>query len=179
METHVCFTLPWNKYMVTESSLNWFYFLSCINHSKVTLKSSRISHHNNKSTSIYWVAVINISLPLSHLILVTTLWDKYSNPCFFHMKKLRLSKVKPLYQGLTVHNWQPILNPYFDSKACVCIFNPYSVFLFVFNLFLFLAALGLLCCMQAFSSCGERGLLFIVVRGLLIALASLVAEHGL
>ena len=34
--------------------------------------------------------------------------------------------------------------------------------------------LGLCCCMQAFSSCGERGLLFIVVRGLFIAVASLV-----
>ena len=29
----------------------------------------------------------------------------------------------------------------------------------------------------AFSSCGERGLLFIVAHGLLIAVASLVAEH--
>ena len=29
------------------------------------------------------------------------------------------------------------------------------------------------------SSCGERGLLFVAVRGLLIAVASLVAEHGL
>ena len=32
--------------------------------------------------------------------------------------------------------------------------------------------------MQALSSCGERGLLFIAVRGLLIAVASPVAEHG-
>ena len=32
--------------------------------------------------------------------------------------------------------------------------------------------------MRAFSSCDERGLLFVVVRGLLIAVASLVAEHG-
>ena len=32
---------------------------------------------------------------------------------------------------------------------------------------------------RAFSSCGERGLLFIAVLGLLIAVASLVAEHGL
>ena len=30
-----------------------------------------------------------------------------------------------------------------------------------------------------FSSCGERGLLFVAVCGLLIAVASLVAEHGL
>ena len=35
------------------------------------------------------------------------------------------------------------------------------------------------CCARAFSGCGERGLLFVAVRGLLIAVASLVAEHGL
>ena len=45
--------------------------------------------------------------------------------------------------------------------------------------FFFLAVLGLRCCSQAFSSCGERGLLFVAVRGYLIAVASLVAEHGL
>ena len=32
---------------------------------------------------------------------------------------------------------------------------------------------------RAFSSCGERRLLFVAVRGLLIAVASLIAEHGL
>ena len=50
-----------------------------------------------------------------------------------------------------------------------------------------MTALGLRCCTRAFSSCGERellfgaerGLLFGAVRGLLIAVASLVAEHGL
>ena len=46
-------------------------------------------------------------------------------------------------------------------------------------IYLFLAALGLCCCAWAFSSCGERGLLFVVVHGLLSAVASLVAEHGL
>ena len=45
--------------------------------------------------------------------------------------------------------------------------------------FFFLAALGLRCCAWAFSSCGERGLLIIAVRGLLIEVASLVVEHGL
>ena len=45
---------------------------------------------------------------------------------------------------------------------------------FFINLFiyLFLAALGLRCCMQAFSSCIEQGLLFVVVRRHLIAVAS-------
>ena len=41
-----------------------------------------------------------------------------------------------------------------------------------------MAALGLCCCMQAFSSCGKGGLLFVAVHGLLIAVASLDAEHG-
>ena len=47
------------------------------------------------------------------------------------------------------------------------------------DIFYFLAALGLRCCVRAFSTCGERGLLFAVVRRLPIAVASLVAEHGL
>ena len=50
---------------------------------------------------------------------------------------------------------------------------------FIYLLYLFLAALGLRCCSRAFSSYGERGLLFFAVHGLLIAVASLVAEHGL
>ena len=45
--------------------------------------------------------------------------------------------------------------------------------------FFFLAALGLCCCVQAFSSCSEPGLLFVAVHGFLIAVASLVAEHRL
>ena len=48
-----------------------------------------------------------------------------------------------------------------------------------FFVFFFFGALGLRCCMRAFSSCGERGLLFVLVHGLLVAVASLVAEHGL
>ena len=46
-------------------------------------------------------------------------------------------------------------------------------------IYLFLAALGLRCWAQAFSSCCEPGLLFIAVHRLLIVVASLVAEHGL
>ena len=46
-------------------------------------------------------------------------------------------------------------------------------------IYLFMAALGLCCCMQSFSSCGDRGLPFIAVHGLLIMVASLVAELGL
>ena len=55
-------------------------------------------------------------------------------------------------------------------------FFPFSFYLFIH---LFLAALGLCCCAQAFSSCSERGLLFIAVRGLLFVVASVVVEHRL
>ena len=51
--------------------------------------------------------------------------------------------------------------------------------LYIYVLGVFLAALGLRCCTRSFSSCGELGLLFAVVREYLIAVASLVAEHGL
>ena len=56
------------------------------------------------------------------------------------------------------------------------------IYIYIYiNLFiyLFLAALGLCCSTRPFSSCGEHGLLFVAVRGLLIEVASLVAEHGL
>ena len=40
---------------------------------------------------------------------------------------------------------------------------------------LFLAVLGLCCCIQAFSSCGDQRLLFNGVHGFLIAVVCLVA----
>ena len=55
----------------------------------------------------------------------------------------------------------------------------YFFYKFIYFIYLLLAALGLCCCVWAFSSCGERGLLFVAACGLLIAVASLVAEHGL
>ena len=46
------------------------------------------------------------------------------------------------------------------------------IFTLIFHFFfknLFLAVLGLCCWARAFSSCGEQRLLFVVVRGLLVA----------
>ena len=51
-------------------------------------------------------------------------------------------------------------------------------YLYLF-IYLFLAVLGLRFCARAFSSCGERGPLFIAVRGPLTVVASPVAEHRL
>ena len=49
---------------------------------------------------------------------------------------------------------------------------------FIYFIYLFLVVLGFHCCTQAFSSCSKWGLLFIAVRVFLIAVASLVVEHG-
>ena len=49
----------------------------------------------------------------------------------------------------------------------VFIFFNFLFLKFILLYFSFLAALGLHCCARAFSSCGEWGLLFVAVRGLL------------
>ena len=70
-----------------------------------------------------------------------------------------------------------VLNELRGSAVWNCQFQP---FLKKINLFiLFLAVLGLRFCARAFSSCSERGPLFIAVRGPLTVTASLVAEHRL
>ena len=63
------------------------------------------------------------------------------------------------------------------------VWEAFLKFLFIYFLkfiyFIFGCIGSSLLCARAFSSCGERGLLFIAVRGLLIVVASLVVEHGL
>ena len=67
----------------------------------------------------------------------------------------------------------------FSHKPAVGGSDLASFFFFFCLIFFFLAALGLRCCVRAFSSCGEWRLLFVEVHVLLIAVASLVAEHRL
>ena len=50
---------------------------------------------------------------------------------------------------------------------------------FIYLFIYFLAVLGLCFCARAFSSCGKRGPLFIMVCGPLTVVASLVVEHRL
>ena len=59
------------------------------------------------------------------------------------------------------------------------LFYYYFFNFFKFFIYLFMAVLGLRLCVRAFSSRGERGPLFIAVRGPLTITASLVAEHRL
>ena len=80
--------------------------------------------------------------------------------------------VVPQFNHLPVEGHQY----FFQFLAILSLFFFYK---FIYFIYLFLAALGLCCCAWAFSSCGECGLLFVAVRRLLIAVASLVVEHGL
>ena len=82
------------------------------------------------------------------------------------------------YSGLLPPGWEAALLLKEPGSNLYYIF----VCLFVFVCFVVvvvLAALGLRCCVWAFSCCGEQGLLFVVVRGLLNVVDSLVAEHRL
>ena len=71
----------------------------------------------------------------------------------------------------TTFKVQPSVSKNFSNCAFTFFLNT-----FIYFIYLLLAVLGLRCCMWAFSS-GELGLLFVVVHVLLIAVASLVAEH--
>ena len=66
-------------------------------------------------------------------------------------------------------------------QGMLCFFFFLKEFIYFYYLFiyLFMAVLGLRFCARAFSSCGERGPLFIAVRGPLTIAASPVAEHRL
>ena len=72
---------------------------------------------------------------------------------------------------------RPGIEPVSPALAGGFFFFCFTEILFIY--FLFLAALGLCCCAWVFYSCGEQGLLFIALHGLLVVVASLVAEHGL
>ena len=65
-------------------------------------------------------------------------------------------------------------------RDLLCVFRQaFYFYLFINFIYLFLPALGLRCCAQAFSSCGEWRLLLVSVHRLLTEVASFAAEHGL
>ena len=77
-----------------------------------------------------------------------------------------------------------IFCPCFNSDCFYFLINMYYFFTHFFIFFRFwklflLAVLDLRCFVQTFSSCSEQGLPFVLVCGLLIAVAYLVAEHRL
>ena len=74
------------------------------------------------------------------------------------------------------HTYTCARTHYYSTFFCWFFFCFFLINLFIY---LFLGVLGLRFCARAFSSCSERGPLFIAVRGPLTVAASLVAEHRL
>ena len=67
-----------------------------------------------------------------------------------------------------------------DQNSASFFFKALLTYLFIYLFFnIFFAVLGLHFYTRAFSSCGKRGPLFIMVRGPLTIAASLVAGHRL
>ena len=64
-------------------------------------------------------------------------------------------------------------------NSSIILYVDNSIYIYIYIYIYILTALGLRCCVRAFCSCHKWGLFFIVVRSLLIAVASLVAEHRL
>ena len=73
------------------------------------------------------------------------------------------------FSGLQRWSWRRFFYYYY-------LFIYLFIYFWLLIIYLLLVALGLHCCLGAFSSCGKRGLLFIEVHRLLIAVASLVVE---
>ena len=101
-------------------------------------------------------------------------------------KTFRFSALSIMF-AVSLSHMAFIILRYFSSISIlltVVIINVYQILPHAYSVFfkmvysLFSASLGLHCCTQAFSRC-EQELLFIVVCGLLVAVASLVAERGL
>ena len=67
----------------------------------------------------------------------------------------------------------------FSTPSPAFIVCRFKFYLFIYLIYLFMAELGLRCCVWAFSSCGEQGLLFLAVRGFLIAVASRCGAQAL
>ena len=95
------------------------------------------------------------------------------------MRKL-LQLVNHVYRGYRTREWLhglhmhtgPIYAQTLHSYVCMhaCMY---------FCMYFILVALGLCCCAQAFSSCGEEGYSLVAVCWLIITVASLVVQHRL
>ena len=80
----------------------------------------------------------------------------------------------------SLESW--LFRAFLDYQSTYCKLRKLKIYIYIFVIYfiyLFLVAMGLHCCTQVFSSCGEQGLLFTVVHGLLFVVVFLVAEHRL
>ena len=89
--------------------------------------------------------------------------------------KLSITQTATQPLPCSVSGWIEVkrLSYHLSNRESFLVFSFLNKFIYFWLPWVFVAACGL-----SFS-CGERGLLFVAVRGLLIAVASLVAEHRL
>ena len=106
-----------------------------------------------------FIKKLNMQLPYDPAITLLGIYPREMKT-YVHTKPYKQIFLPALY--ITAQNW----------KQPICPFSFFLINLFIL-FYLFLAVLGLRCCMWAFSSCSERGLLLVAVRGLLIVVASL------
>ena len=121
----------------------------------------------------FWTIWITISFTVIFCNIETLLDSTQFIICIIvFSNSIRTSGIKYAYFFQTTM-WHQMLSLMFDLRI--------FLFFFFFKIYLlcFLTVVGLHCCLQAFSSCGKQGLLFVALFRLLIVVASLVAEHRL
>ena len=114
-----------------------------------------------------WLSDFHFTSSIPSLILSASY--KIISYCIYFLIKLGLGSV----------NIQYIIGIAFTLLILHCSSTSRITFASFTFIYLFWVALGHHCCTWVFSSSGEWGLLFLMLHGLLIAVASLVAEHSL
>ena len=157
----------WHKKLTSQYPSGWSYVLWTHHYTVWKIKT----HHNN-----------------TKMVITYKKWKKAGHKFYawvqlFFKAKLRNRKKKK-NKNQVLHNFSITYGWVTKWVTMWEVLIPEDLKCYLFlkiNLFsyLFLAALGFRCCVRAFSRCGEQGLLFMAVRGLLIVVASLAAEHGL
>ena len=114
-------------------------------------------------------------------------WWSGGRSCLFVCLFFKISHISEIIRYLSFSVWFILLISIIPSTIHVVANGKISFFimtqlysivcLYIHTTFFF-GCVGSVLLRAAFSSCGEWGLCFIAVRGLLIAVASLVAEHG-
>ena len=145
----------------------------------LSLVAASMGHSSSRGAGLFTVAA---SLVAGHRLqtrrlsscgsqaqLLRGMWD---------LPRPGLEPVSPALAG-RLSTTVPPGKPYFFFFFLSFFFFDADHFFFLNLFILFLAALDLHCRMRAFSSGGERELLFVAVHGLPTAVASLVVEHGL
>ena len=101
------------------------------------------------------------------------LWPKMCTTIFFLSTHSEISPRRTLRGGRSSIKVLAAL-PADDLLGLLLLFNAV-----IFIVCVFLAALGLWCCTQAFSGCGERRLLSVMMHRLVFVVASLAVKLGL